>query len=237
MAAQEGSVEGCQEGRPRRRGRPDRRDDLGHQGRRRRGQFGDRFRRPQRAVPGSGQDGRAGRAPASAPTSRRSRPPRSASFTVETAISDAIATIGENMSLRRAALLEVAQGVVSSYVHGAVIDDAGKMGVMVALESTGKADELAALGRQLAMHVAADQSAGARSVRPRSRNREARKGRAGRQVSPAGQAGERDREDRRVRPEDLSTRKSACWSRRSSMTTASRSPRRSRKPKARSARL
>ena len=75
--------------------------------------------------------------------------------TVETAISDAIATIGENMSLRRAASLEVGQGVVSSYVHGAVIDGAGKMGVLVALESTGKTDELSHLGRQLAMHVAA----------------------------------------------------------------------------------
>jgi elongation factor Ts len=77
------------------------------------------------------------------------------SVTVETAIADAIATIGENMTLRRAALLEVGHGVVSSYVHGAVIDGAGKMGVIVALESAGKADELAALGRQLAMHVAA----------------------------------------------------------------------------------
>jgi elongation factor Ts len=75
--------------------------------------------------------------------------------TVETAISEAIATIGENMSLRRATSLEVTQGVVSSYVHGAVIDGAGKMGVLVALESAGKADELAQLGRQLAMHVAA----------------------------------------------------------------------------------
>src|SRR6185436_13043713 len=71
--------------------------------------------------------------------------------TVEIAISDAIATIGENMSLRRAASLEVGQGVVSSYVHGAVIDGAGKMGVLVALESAGKTDELAHLGRQLAM--------------------------------------------------------------------------------------
>ena len=77
------------------------------------------------------------------------------SVTVETAISDAIATIGENMTLRRAASLEVGQGVVSSYIHGAVIDGAGKMGVLVALESTGKTDELAHLGRQLAMHVAA----------------------------------------------------------------------------------
>src|ERR1700761_3893306 len=75
--------------------------------------------------------------------------------TVEAAVSDAIATIGENMTLRRAALLEVGKGVVSSYVHGAVIEGAGKMGVLVALESTGKTDELAHLGRQLAMHVAA----------------------------------------------------------------------------------
>src|SRR5579859_7623954 len=75
--------------------------------------------------------------------------------TVETAISDAIATIGENMTLRRAAALEVGKGVVSSYVHNAVIDGAGKMGVIVALESPGKTDELAVLGKQLAMHVAA----------------------------------------------------------------------------------
>jgi elongation factor Ts len=75
--------------------------------------------------------------------------------TVETAIADAIATIGENMTLRRAAVLEVGKGVVSSYVHNAVIEGAGKMGVIVALESAGKTDELAALGRQLAMHVAA----------------------------------------------------------------------------------
>src|ERR1700745_2942417 len=77
------------------------------------------------------------------------------SVTVETAISDAIATIGENMTLRRATLLEVGKGVVSSYVHGAVVEGAGKMGVIVALESSGKTDELAQLGRQLAMHVAA----------------------------------------------------------------------------------
>jgi len=75
--------------------------------------------------------------------------------TIETAIADAIATIGENMTLRRAAALEVGKGVVSSYVHNAVIEGAGKMGVIVALESTGKTDELAQLGRQLAMHVAA----------------------------------------------------------------------------------
>ncbi|MGX7745403.1 translation elongation factor Ts [Rhodopseudomonas parapalustris] len=77
------------------------------------------------------------------------------SSTVAGAIADAIATIGENMTLRRAAALEVSQGLVASYIHNAVIDGAGKMGVIVALESSGKADELAVLGRQLAMHVAA----------------------------------------------------------------------------------
>ncbi len=76
-------------------------------------------------------------------------------ITVEAAIADAIATIGENMTLRRAASLEVGSGVVSSYVHNAVIEGAGKIGVIVALELAGKTDELAVLGRQLAMHVAA----------------------------------------------------------------------------------
>ncbi len=75
-------------------------------------------------------------------------------FTVERAISDAVATIGENMTLRRAAVLEVGQGVVGYYVHGSVGDGLGKMGVLVALESPGSADELAALGRQVAMHIA-----------------------------------------------------------------------------------
>ena len=65
------------------------------------------------------------------------------------------AKIGENMTLRRAAALSVGQGAIGSYVHNAVIDGAGKMGVLVALESAGKTDELAHLGRQLAMHVAA----------------------------------------------------------------------------------
>jgi elongation factor Ts len=76
------------------------------------------------------------------------------SVTVETAVADAIATIGENMSLRRAAQLSVGTGVVASYVHSAVIDGLGRIGVLVGLESSGKTDELAALGRQIAMHVA-----------------------------------------------------------------------------------
>ena len=74
---------------------------------------------------------------------------------VETAITEAIATIGENMTLRRAKKLEVSAGVVSHYVHNAVIEGLGKMGIIVALESTGKTDELSTLGKQIAMHVAA----------------------------------------------------------------------------------
>lgn len=74
---------------------------------------------------------------------------------VEEAVANAIATIGENMTLRRASSLSVSQGVVGQYLHGAVGEGLGKIGVLVALESAGKADELAALGRQIAMHVAA----------------------------------------------------------------------------------
>jgi elongation factor Ts len=76
------------------------------------------------------------------------------SQTVADAISSAIATIGENITLRRVAELGVSQGVVASYVHNAVAPNLGKIGVIVALESTGKSDELAAIGRQVAMHVA-----------------------------------------------------------------------------------
>ena len=75
--------------------------------------------------------------------------------TVGEAISGAIATIGENMTLRRVSHLGVGQGVIGQYVHGAVGDGLGKIGVIVALESTGEAEALRALGRQIAMHVAA----------------------------------------------------------------------------------
>jgi elongation factor Ts len=76
-------------------------------------------------------------------------------ITVADAISDTIAKIGENMTLRRAASLSVSQGAIGMYVHNSVADGLGKIGVIVALESPGKADELVALGRMLAMHVAA----------------------------------------------------------------------------------
>jgi elongation factor Ts len=79
---------------------------------------------------------------------------KAGSITVAESIADTVAKIGENMTLRRAASLEVSKGVIGSYMHNSVTDGLGKIGVIVALESTGKTDELAALGRQLAMHVA-----------------------------------------------------------------------------------
>jgi elongation factor Ts len=79
---------------------------------------------------------------------------KAGSMTVADAISSAIATIGENMTLRRAAVLSVSAGVVASYMHNQVSEGLGKIGVLVALESPGKTDELAAIGRQVAMHIA-----------------------------------------------------------------------------------
>jgi elongation factor Ts len=75
--------------------------------------------------------------------------------TVEEKLTANIATIGENQSLRRAALIEVGDGVVVSYVHNAVSAGLGKIGVLVALESSGDKAALEALGKQLAMHIAA----------------------------------------------------------------------------------
>ena len=80
---------------------------------------------------------------------------KAGSLTIADAISDTIAKIGENMTLRRAAAVSVNKGAVASYVHNSVTDGLGKIGVIVGLESTGKSDELAALGRMIAMHVAA----------------------------------------------------------------------------------
>jgi elongation factor Ts len=77
------------------------------------------------------------------------------SITVADAIADTIAKIGENMTLRRAASLSVGKGAIGAYVHSSVIDGLGKIGVLVALESPGKAEELASLGRMVAMHIAA----------------------------------------------------------------------------------
>ena len=79
---------------------------------------------------------------------------KAGSITVADAIADTIAKVGENMTLRRAAELAVGKGVVASYVHNSVVDGLGRIGVIVALESAGKTDELKAFGRMVAMHVA-----------------------------------------------------------------------------------
>jgi elongation factor Ts len=79
---------------------------------------------------------------------------KAGSVTIADAISDTIAKVGENMTLRRAAELSVGKGVVASYVHNSVTDGLGRIGVLVALESAGNADELKAFGRMVAMHVA-----------------------------------------------------------------------------------
>ena len=75
--------------------------------------------------------------------------------TVEEKLTDNIATIGENQSLRRTKVLEVPQGAIISYVHNAAAPNMGKIGVLVALESAASADALTALGKQIAMHIAA----------------------------------------------------------------------------------
>jgi elongation factor Ts len=74
--------------------------------------------------------------------------------TVADAIAETIAKVGENMTLRRAAGLSVGTGVVAAYMHNSPDEGLGRIGVIVTLESTGKTDELKAIGRQLAMHVA-----------------------------------------------------------------------------------
>ncbi len=75
--------------------------------------------------------------------------------TVADVLTSNIATIGENQTLRRARRLTVGQGAIVSYVHNAAAPGLGKIGVLVALESSAPADKLEALGKQLAMHVAA----------------------------------------------------------------------------------
>ena len=74
---------------------------------------------------------------------------------VKDELTDLIAKIGENMGFRRATALSVPEGVVSGYVHSAAAPNMGKIGVLVALESSGDKDALEALGKQIAMHVAA----------------------------------------------------------------------------------
>jgi translation elongation factor Ts len=74
---------------------------------------------------------------------------------VSAELTEAIAKIGENMNLRRTETVTVADGVVSSYVHSAVKEGLGRLGILVALESSGDKAALNALGKQIAMHIAA----------------------------------------------------------------------------------
>ncbi|AQX30516.1 translation elongation factor Ts [Bartonella schoenbuchensis] len=75
--------------------------------------------------------------------------------TIDATIKDAIGTIGENMTLRRSAKLSVKDGVVATYIHNSVADGLGKLGVIVAIETSGDKDAAVAFGRQVAMHIAA----------------------------------------------------------------------------------
>ncbi len=77
---------------------------------------------------------------------------------VEAFVQEAIATIGENMGVRRTAVLSVKTGVVADYVHNKIVEGCGKIGVLVALESTGDKGKLVDFGRQVAMHIAATAS-------------------------------------------------------------------------------
>lgn len=94
--------------------------------------------------------------------------------TVEAELTHLIATIGENMSLRRARVLTVPSGTVASYVHSALRPGIGKIGVLVALEAPSESDALLTLGRQVGMHVAATRPASldVTSVDPQSLERE-----------------------------------------------------------------
>jgi len=74
---------------------------------------------------------------------------------VTNSIKDAVGTIGENMGFRRSAKLSVSQGAVATYVHNAVADSLGKLGVLVAIETAGNAEAARNFARQVAMHVAA----------------------------------------------------------------------------------
>jgi elongation factor Ts len=74
---------------------------------------------------------------------------------IEEHIAEMVGQIGENMNLRRSVMLSVPEGAIGSYVHGQVGEGAGKIGVLVALKSAGDKAKLEALGKQLAMHVAA----------------------------------------------------------------------------------
>ncbi len=75
--------------------------------------------------------------------------------TIAEKLTELVTTIGENLGLRREGVLRVEQGIVASYIHNAITSNLGKIGVLVALESTGDTEKLRSLGKSLAMHIAA----------------------------------------------------------------------------------
>lgn len=75
--------------------------------------------------------------------------------TIDAQIKESIATIGENITLRRSSALSVNEGIVATYMHGKVDDELGKIGVLVALQSAADKTKLTEFGKQLAMHIAA----------------------------------------------------------------------------------
>lgn len=89
------------------------------------------------------------------PDVERIKAAKAGSLTIGEAIAETIAKVGENMALRRAAQLAVGNGVIARYMHNAVSEGLGKIGVLVALESAASGDELARFGRMIAMHIAA----------------------------------------------------------------------------------
>ena len=121
--------------------------------------------------------------------------------TVGDAIANAIATIGENMTLRRAASVHVPHGVIGQYVHNSVADGLGKIGVIVALEIDREFGRPGAAGASHCAACGGGQSPGAQFRRARSRRGRTRKGGARRQER--GQTAPCHREDRRVGPQDL----------------------------------
>ena len=123
------------------------------------------------------------------------------SNSVETHVKEMVATIGENMSVRRTAYVAVGDGVVADYIHNRVADGLGKIGVLVALESAGDKPTLFELGRMIAMHVAAAEPGCARS-RQRSSGRAGARAGHSRGKEP-GQEARRSQEDHRGRIEEL----------------------------------
>ena len=146
--------------------------------------------------------------------------------TVAENVTSAIATIGENLTLRRGAALTVSDGVVGRYVHGQVVDGEGKIAVIVALESTGDKEVLGKLAREIAMHVASanPQAMDAAGLDPAVVEREANLLRE----KNARQARQRPRPRSSSPASRPSPKKSACSIRSQTIlsTMARRSPRR-----------